>query len=76
MEPIGCLLQAPARIQDYRCITIAATISSPKKIGSNSGGTSHSRRLNFVTLDISDRPSRRRERNDLSVTDNSRVDAR
>jgi len=46
-----------ARVPDYRCITIAPTISSAKKIGSNTGGTSHSRRLALLMFVISDRPS-------------------
>ena len=40
-----------------RChwISIAAAINSAKKIGSNTGGTSHSRTLNLLIFDILDR---------------------
>jgi hypothetical protein len=52
--PTSCLVSS-ARIVaelDYRWKTTAAAISSAKKIGINTGGTSHSRTSNLLVSDI------------------------
>ena len=56
---------------NYHRISIAAATNSTRKIGSNIGGTSHSRILNLLTYDILTAFGRGGSAK-LSVTDNGR----